>query len=116
MQDNPNITSNNMEDISSTSAEFRAKKSPVNAYSGGIYKNLGNIIKIIAFILGFSIVLVCFLLSFLLFIKSMLSLVVSLAIILFGTAVAAVVFFLTFAIGQILCQNNEILKRLDEDR
>ena len=31
-----------MEDISSTSVEFRAKKNPVMAYSSGLYKNLGN--------------------------------------------------------------------------
>lgn len=116
MQDNSNVRSNDMEDISSTSAEFRAKKNLIKAYGDFIYKDLGNVIKIIAFILGFGTVLISFLLSFLLFIKSALSFVVSLAIILFGTAVAAVVFFLIFAIGQILCQNNEILKRLDNNK
>ena len=38
-----------MEDISSTSAEYRAKKNPVLAYTSGLYKNLGNVIKVISF-------------------------------------------------------------------
>ena len=42
-----------MEDISSTSVEFRAKKNPVMAYSSGLYKNLGNVIKAIAFVITF---------------------------------------------------------------
>ena len=52
MPENNTNSNDFIEDISSTSAEFRAKKNPVMAYSNGLYKNLGNVIKVISFVLG----------------------------------------------------------------
>ena len=98
-----------MEDISSTSVEFRAKKNPVMAYSSGLYKNLGNIIKAIAFIIAFAIIIVGFVIAFFLF-----SIALSLAAIIVFTLIAACVFFPIFGLGHILCQNNEILKMLNK--
>ena len=103
-----------MEDISSTSIEFRAKKNPVLAYSSGLYKNLGNIIKIISFVLGFGIIILSLVVAFFLFNKTALGITLSLAVIIFGTIVAACVFFPIFGLGHILCQNNEILKSLNK--
>ena len=51
MSENSYVPESNMEDISSTSAEYRAKKDPIDAYGKSMFKNLGNIIKAIAFIL-----------------------------------------------------------------
>lgn len=103
-----------MEDISSTSVEFRAKKNPVMAYSSGLYKNLGNVIKAIAFIMAFAIIIFGFVIAFFLFAKTAFSIAISLAAIIVFTLIAACVFFPLFGLGHILCQNNEILKTLNK--
>ncbi len=103
-----------MEDISSTSVEFRAKKNPVMAYSSGLYKNLGNVIKAIAFIIAFAIIIIGFIVAFFLFSKTSFSIVLSLAAIIIFTLIAACIFFPLFGLGHILCQNNEILKILNK--
>lgn len=103
-----------MEDISSTSAEFKAKRNPVMAYSSGLYKNLGNVIKVIAFALAFVIIIVGFVAAFLLFSKTAFSIALSLAVVIIFTLIAACIFFPLFGLGHILCQNNEILKMLNK--
>ena len=103
-----------MEDISSTSVEFRAKKNPVMAYSSGLYKNLGNVIKAIAFVITFAVIIIGFVVAFFLFSKTSFSIVLSLAAIIIFTLIAACVFFPLFGLGHILCQNNEILKMLNK--
>ncbi|MBQ6717627.1 MAG: hypothetical protein IJN22_01895 [Clostridia bacterium] len=103
-----------MEDISSTSVEFRAKKNPVMAYSSGLYKNLGNVIKAIAFVIAFAVIIIGFVVAFFLFSKTSFSIVLSLAAIIIFTLIAACVFFPLFGLGHILCQNNEILKMLNK--
>lgn len=102
-----------MEDISSTSEEFRAKKNPVMAYSNGLYKNLGNVIKVISFVVGFAIIILSLIIAFLLINKTAFGIMLALAVIIFGTIAAACVFFPLFGLGHILCQNNEILKKLN---
>ena len=114
MSENNNKQVIEMEDISSTSVEYRAKKNPVIAYTSGLYKNLGNVIKAIAFALAFLIIIVGFIVSFFLFSKTSFSIVLSVAAILVFTLVAACVFFPLFGLGHILCQNNEILKMLNK--
>ncbi len=113
MNENPNNQSIDMEDISSTSASFRAKKNPIEAYANGMYESLSSIIKIIAFVLAFAIIILSFVLAFILFSKTLFSIALSLAVIIFGTVFAAILFFPIYGIGQILSQNNEILKKLD---
>ncbi len=103
-----------MEDISSTSVEYRARKNPVLAYTSGLYKNLGNVIKAIAFIIAFAILIVGFVIAFFLFSKTSFSIALSLAAIIIFTVIAACVFFPLFGLGHILCQNNEILKMLNK--
>lgn len=102
-----------MEDISSTSEEFRAKKNPVMAYSNGLYKNLGNVIKVISFVIGFAVIVLALIIAFLLLNKTAFGIMLALAAIIFGTIAAACVFFPLFGLGHILCQNNEILKKLN---
>ncbi len=114
MSDNNKNQLPEMEDISSTSVEFRARKNPVMAYSSGLYKNLGNVIKVIAFILGFGIIIVALVAAFLLLNKTSWGIALALAAVIFGTLVAAFVFFPMFGLGHILCQNNEILKLLNK--
>ncbi len=103
-----------MEDISSTSVEFRAKKNPVMAYTSGLYKNLGNVIKAIAFVLAFLIIIIGFVVAFFLFSKTAFSIAISLAAIVAFTLIAACIFFPLFGLGHILCQNNEIMKMLNK--
>lgn len=103
-----------IEDISSTSEEFRAKENPVMAYGDGLYKNLGNVIKVISFVISFAIIILGFIIAFFLFSKTSFSIILSLAAIIIFTIIAACVFFPIFGIGHILCQNNEILKILND--
>lgn len=114
MSENNTNPTPEMEDISSTSVEFRAKKNPVLAYSSGLYKNLGNIIKAISFVLAFVIIIIGLIISFFLFSKTAFSIAISLTALIVFTLLAACVFFPLFGLGHILCQNNEILKRLDK--
>lgn len=97
-----------MEDISSTSKEFREQKNPVMNYANGIFKNLGNIIKAIAFVIAFGVIIVGFVIAALLS-----SFVLSLGVIIVFTIIAACLFFPIYGIGHIVCQNNEILKQLE---
>ena len=114
MSENNTNPTPEMEDISSTSVEFRAKKNPVLAYSSGLYNNLGNIIKAISFVLAFVIIIIGLIISFFLFSKTAFSIAISLTALIVFTLLAACVFFPLFGLGHILCQNNEILKRLDK--
>ncbi len=113
-ENNTNNSLPEMEDISSTSLEFKAKKNPVLAYSNGLYKNLGNIIKTIAFALAFVMIILGLVAAFFLFAKNIFSLAISLAVVIVCTLIAAVIFFPLFGLGHILCQNNEILKMLNK--
>ncbi len=115
MTENNNVNSNDfIEDISSTSPEFRAKKNTVMAYGNGLYKNLGNVIKVIAFVLGFGVIILSLVLAFFLFNKTSFGIALALAVIIFGTIAAACIFFPLFGLGHLLCQNEEILKMLNK--
>ncbi len=104
-----------MEEISSTSKKARENKNPVMAYADGIYKNLGNVIKVVAFIQAFIFIILGFVIAFVLFSKTSFSIALGLGVIIVFTIIAAFVFFPTFAIGQVLCQNNEILRQLNQE-
>lgn len=125
MSEQPFISPDDMEDISSTSASYRKKSAKaekaaktavkyVNTYSKSIFKNLGNIIKGIAFVIAFAIIGVSFLLAYFLYSPDALYMAISIGIVLFGTMVAAITLFLIYGMGQIICQNDEILRRLDK--
>lgn len=103
-----------MEDISSASEEFKAKKDPIGTYVAYLFNNLGTVIKAVAFILSFGIIMMGFVVAFLLFSKSFASVVVMFAAIIIFTLLAACVFFPIYGIGHIVCQNEEILKKLDK--
>lgn len=111
------VNSNNtpdMEDISSTSKKIKKNENPAMIYADGIYKNLGNVVKAISFILCIGIIILSFIVAFFVFSKTAFSIALSLCIIILGTVLAAIVFFPLYAIGHIVCQNNEILKRLNK--
>ncbi len=105
---------NNMPMEEITSSSKKTTNNPITAYADGIYNNLGNVIKVVAFIQAFVFIILGFVLAFLIFSKTSFSISIGLGLIIAFTLIAAFVFFPTYAIGQVLCQNNEILKKLNE--
>ena len=72
--------------------------------------HLGTVIKIIAFIVGFGIILASLALGIMLFASKTGLSAISLLVIIGGTVFAAILFFPLYGIGHIICQNNEILR------
>ena len=101
-----------MEDISSASEELKAKRDPIGTYTKYLFENLSLVIKAISFILASGIILMGFVVAFLLFSKSFLSIVLMFAVIIIFTLLAACAFFPIYGIGHIICQNDEILEKL----
>ncbi len=107
------------EDITSNSPtasnKEKAKKiaKPIVKYADGIFKHLGNVIKAIGFLIGFGIFGVCLFLGYYLYSKDPTFKLVSLAIITAGIVLGMIIMFLIFGLGHIICQNNEILRRLN---
>ena len=114
MSKEQNETTPSIMDVSSTSEEFLAKKNPVDAYVNSVYKNTGNIIKAIAFIICFIMIIITFVAAFFLYTKSTLSIAISIAVLLLGTILSVIVFYPIYGLGCVICQNNEILKKLNK--
>ncbi len=115
MSENFSFSSDDMEDISSVSKEYIQKNTvPDSIYGKGMFKHLGGIIKAIAFMISFVVLIASFVLAYFLFSKDMLFMAISLAIIIFGTFLALIVLFLIYALGHIVHQNNEILKQISK--
>ncbi|MBR7071899.1 MAG: hypothetical protein IKI29_07070 [Clostridia bacterium] len=95
-------------DISSMSRK-PTQKSPVRRPSNGF----GNIIKTIAFLVGFFFVAVTFVAAFFLYSKSPLFMAIALAVIIAGTVFATIVTLLIYALGHLIVQNNEIIDKLN---
>lgn len=114
--ENINITENKMEDIVSTSPAAKKSAKKANAKnSKGIAKGLGVIIKGISFIVAFSVLAMFFAVAYFLYTKDPLFTAISIAVIIIGAIVATIVMFLIFGMGHIICQNNEIIKKLNEN-
>ena len=100
----------------STSTNTKIKKAEdvvngvVDTYGNFCLKSLGNIIKVIAFIVAFGVIILSLILGLtILKAKAGLSMLSFVAII-GGTVFAAILFFPLYGIGHIICQNNEILR------
>lgn len=100
------------EELNSKSENFVEDKNPIETYGNGIFKNLGGIIKAISFIIAFFIIALSFVAAFFIFSKQAFYMALAIAIIIFGTVLAAIVMFLIYGLGHVICQNNEILKHL----
>lgn len=114
MDENANSEQLAFEDISSSSLpKSKASLKAVNqAYGNGIFKHLDKIIKTLAFLLSVLVLLVSAAAAFILFKIDKLFLVVSVAVMLVGILLSALTLFIIYAIGHVISQNNEILKRL----
>ena len=84
----------------------------VEKYGNGIFKNIGTIIKFIAFLLCFSVIILSFFAAYFIFSFNALFATIAVGVILFGTVFGIILLFIIYGIGHIICQNNEILTRL----
>ncbi|MBE6733038.1 MAG: hypothetical protein E7561_03475 [Ruminococcaceae bacterium] len=91
--------------------KFKDIKNPIKIKTTG-FKSLGNIVKVIAFIVALAIIAVHLLAAYILFAFRPLYLSVCIAIVTFGLVVALMVLFLIYALGHSINQNNEILALL----
>ncbi len=86
----------------------------VTTYTDGAFKNLGNIIKFIAFFIAIMLLLASIGIGAILYVTKILPAVLAVGIALLGTIFAIICFFPLYGIGQIVCQNKEILRRLEK--
>lgn len=89
------------------------KENPVSAYGNSLFKNLGTIIKVISFIIAISLILLVLAVAFLLLkVFDSFFTPIAIGIVILGTIIAAFTFFIIYGIGHVICQNDEILRRL----
>ena len=102
------------EDISSSS--FPKTKSSLKAvsqnYGNGVFKHLDKIIKAISFIVSLGILLMFAAVAAVLVMLDKIFAVVAVAVFIVGIILSLMVLFLIYAVGHLISQNNEIIKRL----
>lgn len=112
------MTDNNedflFEDISSSTIP-KSKSSlrmVTENYGNGVFKHLDKIIKAISFIVAIAILLVFAAAAAVLVMLDKIFAVVSVAFFIVGIILALISLFLIYAVGHLISQNNEIIKRL----
>ena len=102
------------EDISSstTPKSKNSLKAVTENYGNGVFKNLDKIIKAISFIVAIGILLIFAAVAVVLVMLDKIFAVVSVAVFIVGIIIALISLFLIYAIGHLISQNNEIIKRL----
>ena len=110
MQENEMNDSFDIMSASSEERKFTVSKPIAKSPSDG----LGNVVKAIAFIVGFVMIAVTFVGAFFLYSKAPLFMAIALAVIIAGTLSAAMVTVLIYAIGHLIVQNNKIITKLNE--
>lgn len=102
------------EDISSSS--LPKTKSSLKAvsqnYGNGVFKHLDKIIKAISFIVSLGILLMFAAVAAVLVMLDKIFAVVAVAVFIVGIILSLMVLFLIYAVGHLISQNNEIIKRL----
>lgn len=102
------------EDISSSS--LPKTKSSLKAvsqnYGNGVFKHLDKIIKAISFIVSLGILLMFAAVAAVLVMLDKIFAVVAVAVLIVGIILSIMVLFLIYAVGHLISQNNEIIKRL----
>lgn len=102
------------EDISSSS--LPKTKSSLKAvsqnYGNGVFKHLDKIIKAISFIVSIGILLMFAAVAAVLVMLDKIFAVVAVAVLIVGIILSLMVLFLIYAVGHLISQNNEIIKRL----
>lgn len=102
------------EDISSSSLpnSRNSLKAMTTNYGNGVFKHLDKIIKAISFIVSIGILLASVAAALLLVKLDKIFAVVSVGILILGIILSAIALFLIYAMGHLISQNNEIIKRL----
>lgn len=102
------------EDISSSS--LPKTKSSLKAvsqnYGNGVFKHLDKIIKAISFIVSIGILMMFAAVAAVLVMLDKIFAVVAVAVFIVGIILSLMVLFLIYAVGHLISQNNEIIKRL----
>lgn len=99
------------EDISSSSPKDK-RKSASKEYGEGAFKNIDKVIKVISFLVSISTFLVSALIAVVLALYDSVFMIVSIGLLVFGILASLFLLFMIYAIGHIITQNKEILKRL----
>ena len=102
------------EDISSSSLpkSKSSLKTVTENYGNGVLKHLDKIIKAISFIVAIGILLIFAAIAVVLVMLDKIFAVVSVAVFIVGIILALISLFLIYAVGHLISQNNEIIKRL----
>lgn len=107
---NPSVINDETENLdSSSTANAKEKKQSVKPLKRTGFKCLGNIVKAISFLVALAIIAVHVLAAYILFNFRPLYAAVCFMIVTFGLVIALIVFFLIYALGHSINQNNEIL-------
>ena len=102
------------EDISSSSLpkSKSSLKAVTQNYGNGVFKHLDKIIKAISFIVSLGILLMFAAVAVVLVMLDKIFAVVAVAVLIVGIILSLMVLFLIYAVGHLISQNNEIIKRL----
>ena len=103
-----NIGEENLfEDISSST-----EKTIIDKYTNKAISNIDKVIKFLAFVVAIGIFLVFAAVAIILVLLDSLFTIVAVGVLILGIVIAIIALFLIYGMGQIMTQNNEILRRL----
>ncbi|MBQ2286532.1 MAG: hypothetical protein II252_04440, partial [Clostridia bacterium] len=81
-------------------------------YGNGVFKHLDKIIKAISFIVSIGVLLLFAAISIVLVMLDKIFAVVAVGVFILGIILSIILLFLIYAIGHLISQNNEIIKKL----
>ena len=107
-------TDEGFEDISSSTIPKTKSslKAVTENYGNGVFKHLDKIIKAISFIVALMILLVFAAVGAVLIMLDKIFAIVAVGVFIVGIVLSIIVLFLIYAVGHLISQNNEIIKRL----
>lgn len=97
------------EDIRSSSPQ---NKTITDKYVGKAVTNIDKTIKVISFIVAISVFLLFAAVAAVLILLDKVFIIVAVGVAIIGIVLAIILLFLIYGLGQIITQNNEILKRI----
>ena len=102
------------EDISSSTIPKTKSslKAVTENYGNGVFKHLDKIIKAISFIVALMILLVFAAVAAVLIMLDKIFAIVAVGVFIVGIVLSITILFLIYAVGHLISQNNEIIKRL----
>ena len=102
------------EDISSSTLPKTKSslKSVTQNYGNGVFKHLDKIIKAISFIVALGVLLIFTAVAAVLIMLDKIFAIVAVAVFIAGIILSILFLFLIYAVGHLISQNNEIIKRL----